>query len=92
MVNYVKRRQIRPYRYGPVHSGDKVKRTFDIRATKITNFRQKSTELNMFNFGDREPATVNFRQNDDKSAKKSTFNIDADYLSTSAFVASVYRP
>jgi len=25
---------------GPVHTGDKVERTFDIRATKITDFRQ----------------------------------------------------
>ena len=30
----------RPCYFGPVHTGDKVERTFDIRTTKITHFQQ----------------------------------------------------
>ena len=50
--------------------------TFDIRATKNYQLSTKSTELNLFNFGDNvdrdtstksnEPATVDFRQTGDK--------------------------
>jgi len=39
-VDFVDSRKSRPYRFGLVHTGDNVERTFDIRATKITHFRQ----------------------------------------------------
>ena len=71
------RRLVRHCRQSQVHTGDEVEKTFDIRATKITHFRQSrpswtcSTLATMSN----EPATF------DKSATKSTVD----------FAASVYR-
>jgi len=37
-VNFVKTCQNCPCHFGRVHTGDKVERTFDIWATKITHF------------------------------------------------------
>ena len=39
-VDFVESRQSQPCHFGPVHTGDKVERTFDIRATNIPHFRQ----------------------------------------------------
>jgi len=65
------------YQFSPVHTDDKVERTFDIRATKITLFRQSrpswtcSTLATMStatrSTKSNEPATVDFRQTGDKS-------------------------
>jgi len=52
----------------------------DVRHSGDKNYplSTKSTELIMFNFGDnvdREPATLDFRQNGNKSATKSEVNV-----------------
>jgi len=90
--NFVER-QSRPCRFGPVHIGDKVERTFDIRATKITNFRQSrpswtcSTLATMLtatqSTKSNEPATVDPRQTGDKADLSLV-------LATVNFVVSVY--
>jgi len=90
--NFVER-QSRPCRFGPVHIGDKVERTFDIRATKITNFRQSrpswtcSTLATMLtatqSTESNEPATVDPRQTGDKADLSLV-------LATVNFVVSVY--
>ena len=105
--------------YSPVHTGDKVERTFDIRATKIAHFRQvdrvehvllsNSTHLRISRFSvhkamtfkpynnresliyiyniysarskkSNEPATVDFLQTGDKSAKSTLSQVCTVHL------------
>ena len=74
-------KQSRPCRLGAVHTGDKVERTFDIRATKINLFRQSrpswtcSTLATMWtatwSTKSNKLATVYFRQTSNKLVTKS---------------------
>jgi len=104
MVDSVESLQSRPCGFCPVHTGNKVERSFDIRATKINHFWQSrpswtcstlaTTSTARRSTQSNEPATIDF----DKPATNQKVNFVANLLPICHicrrfvdFVASVYR-